>query len=718
LISTADDQRVPGQDPEIAALRSGGAGPDPTGAGTAPRPPDVTAVAVLSDAFWHRRYGASADVLGRAITLDGVPFTIVGVTPPGFFGPEVGRTFDVAVPLAAEPLTRPRSMLDARRGWWVFAFARLRPGESIDDATRALTSIQSQVRAATAPAVATPAELQRYLGAPMALAPASTGVSDMRRAYSTPLSIVMAVVGLVLLIACVNLANLLLARADARRQEMSVRLAIGASRPRLVVQLLVESLLLAFGGAALGVLVAEAGSNLLVAQISGGPSVALPVPIDWRVLGFTVLVAVGAALVFGIAPALRATDTTPNDALAAQGRSISGRPSPLGGVLVAAQVALSLVLVIAAGLFVRTFTSLAHAPLGIDADSLLIVSLDAQNSATPPAGRLPLIVRARDAVRALPGVADVSLSAMAPFAGQWDTLVDNPDGMSLTEDQRDVYLNSVSAEWFSTYGVPVREGRGLNAEDARITPLQSAVINRTAAQRFFPGRSAVGQTLSENRAPRASKPWTIVGVVDDAVYDSVRSGVPPTMYEPLATSQPVTSLTMTVRAGGGSPDAIAKGVVAAIGGVDPKISVSVDALDTRVAAALMRERLLAWLSGFFGALALLLAGLGLYGVVSYDTSRRRREIGIRLALGARTSTVVTLLARRVAWLVTAGLAAGAILSAWCAQFVATLLFGLDARDVATFAGASVILIVVAAIAAGIPARRATRLDPTTVLRET
>jgi predicted permease len=495
---------------------------------------------------------------------------------------------------------------------------------------------------------------------------------------------------------------------------MSVRLALGASRGRLLAQLLVESVLLASGGAALGLLVAELGSRALVAQLSTTTNiVALAVPLDWRVLSFTMAVAVVASLVFGLAPAWRATGTTAHDALKSPGRTTAGRTSRLGAALVSAQVALSLVLIVAGGLFVRTFASLAHTPLGFDAGNLLIVNVDARKAA-PSSARVPAMLQLRDSVKALPDVSDAALSAMTPFAGEWDTLIENPEGMTLPESDRDLYLNAVSPDWFTTYGVTLREGRRLDAHDGVAVPLESALINRTAAQKFFPNRSAIGQVIKEvGRSGR----WTVVGVVDDAVYDDMRAGPPPTMYEPMNPTQPALSMNMTVRATRRAPEALAKSIVATITASDPRLAVTMQPLSARVSAALLRERLLAYLSGFFGALALLLAGLGLYGVVSYDTSRRQREIGIRLALGARASTVAALVGRRVAGLVATGVAVGAALSYWCATYVSTLLFDLKAHDVTTLAGAVAVLSLVAAAAAWIPARRATKLDPTVVLRE-
>ena len=717
LISPEDDRRSPKRDPDsvptgIQRLPDIAAAAAPAAHASA-----ASAVAVLSYGFWRRHFGGAHDVVGRSVLLDGVPFTIIGVAQEGFFGAEVGRSFDVAVPLAAEALTRPRTMLDERSGWWLSAFGRLRPDQTIDQAILALRGVQPQIRAETLPVGLRPNDEKRYLAAPMTVVSAATGVSSLRRAYSTPLTVIMAVVGIVLLIACVNLANLLLARADARRHEMSVRLALGASRGRLVGQLLVESLLLAVAGAGLGLFIAKVGGRLLIAQLSTTTNiVALDVPLDWRVLGFTMATAAVASLVFGLAPAWRATRTTPHDALRSPGRTTAGRTSRMGAVLVSTQVALSLVLVVAAGLFVRTFASLAHTDLGFDAGSLLVVNIDARK-ATPNAARIPAMLRIRDAVKGLPGVADGALSAMTPFTGEWDTLIENPDGLTLTEADRDLYLNAVSPDWFAAYGLTIREGRGLDEHDALAVPLESVVINRTAARRFFPSARAVGRTIKEVRGPGQSRSWTIVGVVDDAVYDDMRAGPPPTMYEPLNPAQPVTSMNLTVHAARQTPESLTKSIVAAITAFDPRLAITAQPVKARVEAAMLRERLLAYLSGFFGGLALLLAGLGLYGVVSYDTSRRQREIGIRLALGARAASVVGLVGRRVAWLVAGGVALGTAISYWAATFVSSLLFGLQAHDAATIVGAGVLLCLVAAVAGWIPARRATKLDPTVVLRE-
>jgi putative ABC transport system permease protein len=679
-------------------------------------------VAVLSYGFWQRQFGGAQDVVGRSLRLAGVPFTVVGVAPPEFFGGEVGRTFDVAVPLGSEPLTRPRSLLDERAGWWLTVCARLKAGQTIDGASRAVHEIQPSVRAATMPTDYRPAEQARYLLAPMAVTGMSTGVSGLRIAYEQPLTIVMVVVGVVLLIACVNLANLLLARADGRRHEMSVRLALGASRTRLIRQMCLESLLLSAAGAALGLVFAAWSSELLVNQLSTGtklstgtPAVRLPLVLDWRVLAFASAAAIVSGLIFGLAPAWRATRAEANDALKAHGRSAADGRRTIGSALVVAQVALSLVLVIGAGLFVRTFTALSDVPFGFDPRPLLIVDLNAAKSATPPEARLALFERVRERVTSLPGVSAAELSAMTPLAGQWDQIIENPEGLSLSEDDRDVYLNAVGPDWFRTYGTALVAGRLLTAQDAGQVANLPIVVNETFAHKYYRDRQVLGAVVRVANDPKAS-PMSIVGIVQDAVYDSMRDRVPPTIYQPLVPA-PRVSLSLTVRSSTDAPSALAHAIAAAAVSVDPTLSVTARPLSDRVNAQTIRERLLAILSAFFGGLALVLAGLGLYGVVSYAVSRRRTEIGIRMALGASGRGVIQLVVRRVAVVVLIGIAAGGALGLWASRLVQAQLFGLAPDDAATFAGATVVLVIVAAVASWWPAYRASHVDPAKALRE-
>jgi len=379
------------------------------------------AVAVLSYDFWQRRFGGAVDAVGRTLSVERVPFTVIGVTPPDFFGPQVGRAFDVAIPIGDEPIIKgPESLLDGRSTWWLSIMARLKPDQSIDNANAALRAAQPAIREATAPG------WNGYLTDSFTLAAATTGESPLRQRYERPLIVVLTIVALVLVIACANIASLLLARATARRHEFSVRRALGASRWRLARQLVAESAVLSTAGAVAGLAVARWGSQLLVQQLSTRTNrVFLDLSLDMRVLGFTIGVTLATTLLFGVVPALRVAAAEPMDAIKEQGRGPAGRRVGLSGSLVIAQVALSLVLVVAAALFVRTFASLANLNLGFDRDSALVVNVSAQRASTDRSGRLPVFDRVLEGVQALPGVVDAGLSAITPASGQgWNTEID------------------------------------------------------------------------------------------------------------------------------------------------------------------------------------------------------------------------------------------------------------------------------------------------------
>jgi putative ABC transport system permease protein len=684
-------------------------------------------VAVISYSFWQRRFGGAADAVGRALTLERVPFTIVGVTPPDFFGPEVGRAFDVAIPIGVEPLIRGKeSFLDARSTWWLTVMARLKPDQSLDAATASLRGVQPQIREATTPPDWRPGDLATYLKDPFTLVGAATGNSPMRRRYQQPLIALLVVVALVLLIACANIANLLLARATARRHEWSVRLALGASRWRLMRQLLVESLLLAGGGAAMGLVIARWASRLLVQQLSTETNtVSLDLSLDLRVLAFTMAVTILTALIFGVAPAFRAAGSSPNDALKEHGRGTSSdRRVSVTNSLVVAQVALSLVLVVAASLFMRTFSSLAHLRLGFDSDRVLVVTVNSQRTDIPPADRLAVFERIRQRVATVPGVAAVGVSVVTPVSGMtWNNRVRVSNGVQLTERQSVSNFNAITPGWLTTFGTRLVAGRDVTDADRKGAP-PVVLVNQAFAQRFMNGANPVGQTVVLSAgSPSAEAPREIVGLVADAVYRSLREPVPATMYVPLAqfddSRRPApASMSISVRPHAGPPALVARGVAAAIGDVNRDLALTFRPLADQVSASLVQERIVALLSGFFGGLALLLAGLGLYGVTSYAVTRRRTEIGIRMALGAAPGGVVRLVLARVTLLVAIGVALGAGLSVWAATFVATLLYGLDPRDPATIAGSAIVLAAVGALAGWLPAHRASRIDPAEVLRET
>jgi predicted permease len=680
------------------------------------------AVAVISYGFWQRKFGSASDVIGRTITLNLTPYTIVGVTPRTFFGPEVGRQFEVAVPLGTEPLMKLKlSSLDIRTNWWLHVVARLAPGQSVAQATAALRAVQPRIADETRPTNQRPQDAAMHLKAPFILERAASGTSDLRRAYEGPLFALMAVVGLTLLIACGNIANLLLARAAARRHELSVRTALGASSWRIARQLFTESLLLSAIGAAFGVAFAFWGSRVVVAQISTGATrVFLETGIDLWMLAFTAAVATATALLFGVVPALRASRVAPIEAMKEQGRNTSsGRLVGLAGSLVMAQVALSFVLLIGAGLFIRSFSSLASVRLGFDHEGSLAVQIGARRAGLDSAARGAMYEGILQAARAMPEVSQAALSVHTPVDGSQDNWpMEFPGRIDLTERQKSVQMNWVSPGWFAIMRTPLVAGRDFDDRD-RLGAARTLIVNHAFAKKYFGTANPIGQMITEREDITTDhSPLQIVGVVDDVVYSSLREPPPPTMYWPIAQVRaPRASMTLIVR-GRGSPGAsLTKGIEAAIVNINHDLTLSFRPLTQQVESSIMVERLLAKLSGFFGALALLLAMLGLYGITSYAVNRRQVELGIRMALGTSPGGVVRLILSRMALLVGGGLVIGALASWWVSTFVSSMLFGLAPRDPSTMVGAMLVLVAVGAVAGWLPARRAARLDPARVLRE-
>ncbi len=676
------------------------------------------AVTVISYPFWQERFGGAADAIGRAITMDGVPFTIVGVAPAGFFGPVVGGSFDVLVPFGTEPLVLGReSALDKRSTWWLEIAARMKPGQTPDTVTQAFRAIQPQIREATIPGSMSQADRPQYLRDGLTWISAARGKSSLRGRYQRPLLTIMVVVALVLLIACGNIANLLLARASARRHEMSMRLALGASRWRLARQLLTESLLLAGVGAVLSLAFAHWGSRLLLRQLSStGRPVMLDVSLDWRVLAFTAAVTIVTAILFGMAPAFRAGRVELTDVLKEQGRGLAGDGRrALSQPLVVAQVALSLVLVAAAGLFIRTFSTLATLDLGFDRDPVLLVRMDTMRTSTTPDQRATFFERATQAVTALPGVAGAGVSIISPVSGAgWNHLLDIPERAHLSKRERMTFINAVTPGWFATYGTTLRAGRDFTDRDRAGTP-EVIIVNETFRKKFFGDANPVGQILSGYERPRL-----IVGLVEDAAYSSVRGAVPPVVFVPLLQVAPENvgpRATMSVRAAAGAPALLIRSITAALGEVDSRLSLSFRPLIDQVNASFLQERVIAMLSGFFGALALLLAGIGLHGIASAAVLRRRTEIAVRMTLGASAASVVRGLLTRIAILVAIGVLIGTGISLWALRFISTLLYDVTPRDPVTLIGAAMVLAAIGLLATWWPARRAARIEPAQVLRE-
>jgi predicted permease len=672
-------------------------------------------VAVISYQVWQRRFGGAADVIGKALPIDGVPCTIVGVMPPEFFGVEVGQPFDVVLPLAVEPDVRgARASLHHPAALMLTVMFRLKPGQSIESATAALRTMQPDILGLSGDRP--PRSLPAFLKDPYVLVPAAAGTSDrsgLRRQYARPLLTIGVVVVLVLLVACLNIANLLLIRASDRAHEMSVRLALGASRWRLARQLLIESLLLALIGAVVGFAFAAWASRVVVSSLSTPETrVSLNLPLDWRVLAVTASLAILTALLFGTGPAVRASHSAPIEALKQGGRGGSrrGRSSSL----VVVQVALSLVLLAAAGLFLSTFRRLGALPLGFEAARILVVDVDTARAHTDQASRIGYYQQLVGSVTALPGVAAAAASTMTPF----NQATKSP----LFADVNRVHEHAVSPGFFATYGVPMRSGRDFDSRDSSGSP-RVTVVSESYVAKFLRDRNPLEATLDSGACQPPRGPCAVVGVVGDAIFGPLRSGSRPTIYFPLAQSAVAglpgrTVIALSVRPAAVRPALLAATIADALTKVDGRLSFSYRPLEQDIATALTQERLLALLSGFFAALALLLAALGLYGMTAYSAARRRTEIGIRIALGATPLRVVGLVLRRALLSTALGIVAGVGLSVWISRFIATLLFGVEPQDTATMALAAVSLAAVATLASGVPAIRAALVNPARALRET
>jgi putative ABC transport system permease protein len=687
-------------------------------------------VAVVSHRFWHQHFGGADDAVGRHLTVlvrrQRFSFTVVGVMPPGFSGVDVGRMADVMLPFATEPLLQGRdSALPAVGRSWLEIMVRRKGGQTIEQANAALRSVQSQIRDAVLPGLrGNPAYAARYLTHPLTLEPAAAGASRLRRQFETPLVAMIVAVGLVLLVACANIASLLLARALTRREELSVRLALGASRGRLARLLFIESLLVATTGAALGLLFGQWSSALLVHQLGTWErTVSLNLALDWRVLVFTATLACLCAISAGMAPMIALKSVAPGEALKAAGRSMTGdRRFAVRGALVVAQVAVSFVLVIAAGLFLRTFASLNQLPLGFVPEPLVVVNVNLFASGIPPEERGARVERLREAA-SVSGARSVSVSQIRLLTGGgWFTnnRVAIGDGEMLPEDVRNrVWRNATTPGWFETMGIQLRGGRDFNDRD-RVGSPPVAIVNEAFVRRYLSGRQPIGQTLrlDSDDGPH----YEIVGVAADAVYTAPRDGMLPTMYVALAQREPQEwnswrNAVLTIKAAPGQRALVARDVAAALAQFDSTLVFTSGTFDQMLDATMTQERLVAMMSGFFGVLALLLAALGLYGIVAQAVNARRTEIGLRLALGAQPTGIVRLVFHRVAALIVAGLALGLAGSWWAARFVAPLLFQVEARDPMTFSSTTAVLVAVGVLAAWVPARHAARLDPATVLRE-
>jgi predicted permease len=676
-------------------------------------------VAVISYPFWQREYAGRPDVVGQTIRLDGHAFDIAGVTPQSFFGVEVGRQFDVALPVCTEAQISGETPTALSRGdwWWLAGFGRLKPGVSVERATSELKTLSTGIFEATLPNTYATRDADNYKKLTLEATPVDTGFSSLRSNYGQPLSLLLGLAALVLLIACGNLANLMLARASAREREMAVRLAIGASRWALIRQLMSESLIVAAAGAVFGAWLAHGLSGLLVSFLSTTRNpLMLDLAFNWRVLAFTSGLAVLTCVLFGLVPAIRATRTAPVTAMRASGRGLTdgrGRFTLRRG-LVIAQLAVSLVLLVGALLFVRTFQNLATVDVGFTTTGVVAANFDFRRANIAPEAQREFQRQLMERVQSMPGIVGATPVTLVPVSGSgWNqTLI--VDGKT---QEGYPNVNQVGSEYFSLLDITLTAGRTFTDQDTPASP-RVAVVNTAFVERYLKGRDPIGRIFHFEAGPgEPDPPMQVVGVVADTKYSDVRTENGPLVF--LAYSQdpqPGTSLTTLVRMAG-SGNSITREAVSMAAAVNNNILVTVVDIEGQMGDALARERLMAMLSGFFGGLALLLAAIGLYGVMSYMVEQRRQEIGIRMALGAGRGRVLRMVLRESAVLVLIGVAAGAGLAVLGSRYAESLLFGLTATDPLTLTAAVVGLALTGACASLIPAWRAARVEPTTALRD-
>ena len=689
--------------------------------------PDAAPVAVISSRYWHSRFGTDPAVIGKTVKVNNVLVTIVGVLPPQFTGIQqpTGTAPEISLPLALDPqvnasttTTAGVTRLSQPTYWWLQVMGRLKPGgtpqqvqanfESVFQQT-ARSGLDAYMKSLSEQERGTAMNRTRKEVPRLRVEPGARGVYDIYTNDLRSVTILSVVVALVLLIVCANVANLLLSRAAGRQKELSVRLSLGATRRRLVRQLLTESLLLAAMGGVLGILVAYWGRRLL----PGAPSQLRP--LDWRVLLFVFAVTGLTGLIFGIAPALRATSMNVSSALKETSRSVIGSRSLLGRSLLIVQVAISLVLLVGAGLFLRTLANLRQVDVGFNPQNLLLFRVNPQLNGYDEK-RMPGFYRdVLERVAAVPGVRAVAMSNPALLSGSVNSTSMFVQGRSYALDSRtlDNSINRlvISSNFFELMEIPLLIGRGFDDRDSSTSP-KVVVINEAAAKKYFPNENPIGRKFGSS--VEKSGELEIVGVLRDAKYDSVREPAPPTMYVPYTQARLGGSV-FEVRTAG-VPSSVTSGVREAVRQIDSNMPVTdVSTQLEQVELRFQQEKLFAQAYALFGALALVVASVGLFGLMSYSVARRTNEIGIRMALGAESRDVLHLVMRESLILVAIGVVAGVAIALASGRFVATLLYGLPPTDPMSIVLAAAVMLFVSAVAGYLPARRASRVDPMVAL---
>ena len=683
------------------------------------RIPDGHPVAVISYEYWRRRFGVSHSVVGQKLLIDGTPFTIIGVTPPGFRGLEVGSAPDISVPLMMQPVVMPD-----KENWliqssnivdWLKIFGRLKPGVTADQAASGMRVIYGRIQKQLAADLNPQWQhtwLKGWAEARLLLVPGGAGVSDLRMQFNKPLFLLMGVVGLVLLIACANVANLQLGRASARRREIGVRLAIGAGRLRLIRQLLVESVLVSCMGGSLGILCAFWGTRLLVHFISiGRTPIVLELDPDFRVLAFTAIASIATGVLFGLAPALRATQLDLIPALKEDSHSTS-QHQRLGKILASAQMAISLVLIIGASLLVGSLRKLNVLDAGFQRDRLLTVRLEPRGSdqkrGTNALRLNRLYLSLQERIQAIPEVTAVSLANSNPTSPLQVLAYATADGRQFRAARGHVF-----PRYFETVGGHILRGRDFDGHDVEPSAPLVVVVNETLARNVFPGVDPIGKRIICNSGDECE----VIGVATDIPYSNLRGRIGNAIYytflqAPTGRGQMVLHVRVA-----GDPVRMAADVRREVARIDSNLpAFEVRTLATEIDAVLVRERLLALLSSAFGALALLLAALGLYGVIAYAVGRRTKEFGIRIALGATRSEVRLDVLWETMRVTGVGILFGLPMALGTTRFIASFVFGLTATDPTVLSASLLFLCVIALISGYLPARRASQVDPMVALR--
>ncbi len=676
--------------------------------------------AVVSYAFWQREFAGSPSAVGSRITLNYQPGEVIGITPASFSGLEVGRAFDVAVPICSQAtLWSEGNWLDAGTVWWLTVMGRLQPGGTLEKTNARLRTLSPGIFEATLPSNYPAVNVRDYLHFKLAAVPAATGVSTLRSQYGDPLTVLWITSGLVLLIACANLANLMLARGTAREHEIAVRMAIGASRGGLIRQLTAEGLLLAVVGGGLGLVLSGMLSQLLVALlVTQGNPLFLDLDPNREVLAFTMALAGLTCILFGLVPAWRATRIPAAGAMRSGSRGLTASRERFGlrQMLVVSQVALSLVLLVGALLFSGSLRRLLTVDAGFRRSGVLIANMDYSRLRIPVARRVGFKSELLSRLRAIPGIDAAGEVGILPLSGGSTDNLAWADGADPGR-KLDSSFNWIGQGYLRAMDMTLLAGRDFDDHDAVNAP-RVAIVNQSFAQRMGLGSDPIGKRFHREATPTTPETvFEIVGLVRDTKYLSLRAGFPPIAYVCSAQDTEPDPFAQIVIRSALSAEAVASSVRKAVAEVSPAIVLESRTFESVVQESLLRERLMATLSIFFGLLAALIAAIGLCGVISYLVARRNNEIGIRIALGADQRGILALVLRQAGVLLAAGLTAGTALALVAARMAASLLFGLQPHDLPTFVLATAVLAAVAIAASYIPARRAAGVDPMTALRQ-